>query len=451
MTRSAGQGEGNQASRRRGRRRDGNGEGVRAGFQRLVHRMFRSLSQRNYRRWAAGHASSVIGTWMQRIGQDWLVLELSDSAVALGISMLCQFLPVLLLGVWGGVVVDRRDTRRLLMATQAVQALLAVALAVFTLTGTITLPIVYALALGLGLVTVLDSPARQTFVAELVDGDDIVNAQSLNSMINNVGRLVGPALAGILIVLTGVGVTFVINAVSFAAVLVGLIGMDVSALRPRDRAASGRGQAGEGLRYVWRHPQLRAIMILVAVVSVFAQNFRVVFPIIATDVFGGNATTYGWLTAALGVGAVVGALASAAMTRVTWSRLLWVTVAFAATNVAVAISPTLGLALAAIVLLGLVNIQVNTLTRTMLQVGSQSHMQGRVMAIHGMVFLGGTPVGGPLAGLLCELWGARSAMLLAGGACLLVALAVVPMLRREAGPGPGPAPSVTDTVREEIR
>ena len=414
--------------------------------------MFRSLSQRNYRRYAVGHASSVIGTWMQRIGQDWLVLELSGSAVALGISMLCQFLPVLLLGVWGGVVVDRVDTRRLLIGTQAAQALLAVALAAFTLTGTVTLPIVYALAAGLGLVTVLDGPARQTFVAELVGSDDIVNAQSLNSMVNNVGRLVGPALAGILIVLTGVGITFVVNAVSFAAVLVGLISMDVSALRPRTRATRGRGQAGEGLRYVWRHPQLRAIMILVAVVSVFAQNFRVVFPIIATDVFGGNATTYGWLTAALGVGAVVGALASAAMTVVTGARLLWLTVAFAATNVGVAIAPSLGLALAAVVLLGLVNIQVNTLTRTMLQLGSSPHMQGRVMAIHGVVFLGGTPVGGPLAGLLCELWGARFAMVLAGAACLLVAIAVVPVLRRGREAVPGPAdPTSTATVAEEIR
>jgi MFS family permease len=409
--------------------------------------MFRSLSQRNYRRFAVGHTSSVIGTWMQRIGQDWLVLELSDSAVALGISMLCQFLPVLLLGVWGGVVVDRVDTRRLLIGTQATQAALAAALAAFTLTGTVTLPIVYALALGLGLVTVLDNPARQSFVAELVDTDDIVNAQSLNSMVNNVGRLVGPALAGVLIVLTGVGVTFAVNAVSFIAVLIGLLGMDVSALRPTERTVRGPGQAREGLRYVWRHPQLRATVILVAVVSVFGQNFRVVFPILATDVFEGDATTYGWLTAALGVGAVVGALASAATTVVTPGRLLWVAVAFAATNVGVAAAPTLGLALAAIALLGLVNIQVNTLARTILQVGSAPGIQGRVMAIHGLVFLGGTPLGGPLAGLLCELWGARTAMVLAGVACLLGAVAVVPMLRRRPAPDDGaPGAAITDNA-----
>jgi MFS family permease len=421
-------------------------------LRRLGRRMFRSLSQRNYRRYAVGHASSVIGTWMQRIGQDWLVLELSGSAVALGISMLFQFLPVLLLGVWGGVVVDRVDTRRLLIATQATQAVLAAALAAFTLTGTVTLLVVYALAAGLGLVTVLDNPARQSFVAELVDSDDIVNAQSLNSMVNNVGRLVGPALAGVLIVLTGVGVTFVLNAVSFVAVLVGLLRMDRSALHARVRSVRGRGQAREGLRYVWKQPELRATVILVAVVSVFAHNSRVVFPILATDVFEGNATTYGWLTAALGIGAVVGALGSAAMTVVTWARLFWVTAAFAATNVAVALSPTLAVGLVAIVLLGLATIQVNTLARTILLMGSSPEMQGRVMAIHAMVFLGGTPIGAPLAGLLCELWGARIAMVVAGAACLFGAAAIVPMLRRGSGRAYGsPEPVVSDEVGEEMR
>jgi predicted MFS family arabinose efflux permease len=424
---------------------------VQAAIQRLVHRTFRSLSQRNYRRYFVGHTSSVIGTWMQRIGQDWLVLELSDSAVALGISMLCQFLPVLLFGVWGGVIVDRLDTRRVLIGTQAAQAVLAAALATFTLTGTVTLPVVYALAVGLGLVTVLDNPARQSFVAELVDADDIVNAQSLNSVINNVGRLAGPALAGVLIVLTGVGTTFVINAVSFAAVLIGLFGMDVSALRPTTRAPRAPGQAREGLRYVWRHPVLRSTLVLVAVVSVFGQNFRVVFPILATDVFGGDATTYGWLTAALGVGAVVGALGSAAMTTVTPARLLAVAVGFAVTNVVVAVAPSLATALAAIVALGVVNIQVNTLTRTLLQVNSAPGMQGRVMAIHGMVFLGGTPIGGPLAGLLCQLWGARLGLVVAGAACLLGALAVWPLLRRGATTDDGArGAAIDDDVRGEI-
>jgi predicted MFS family arabinose efflux permease len=277
---------------------------------------------------------------------------------------------------------------------------------------------------------VFDSPARQSFVSELVDTDDIVNAQSLNSTINNLGRLVGPAIAGLLIVLTGVGITFVINSVSFVAVLISLIGMDVTALRPRARAVRGPGQGREGLRYVWHDPVLRATVLLVAVISVFGQNFRVVFPILATDVFHGNANTYGWLTAALGVGAVMGALASAASTVVTPARMLWTAVAFAVSNLVVAVTPTLPLALVAIALLGVVNIQVNTLTRTILQLRSDPEMQGRVMAVHGIVFLGGTPIGGPLAGVLCQLWGARTAMALAAAVCLLGTVAVWPMLRR---------------------
>lgn len=402
--------------------------------RRLLHRIFRSLAQRNYRRYAAGHVCSVIGTWMQRIGQDWLVLELSGSAVALGISLACQFLPVLLFGVWAGVVVDRVDTRRLLLITQAAQAGLAVALAVLALTNTATLPVVYALALALGLVTTLDTPARQTFVAELVDEDNIVNAQSLNSVINNVGRLVGPAIAGIVIAVVGVGTTFVVNAVSFLAVLLGLLGMDAAEMRPSTRVRRGPGQARAGLRYVWQDRELRATTVLVAVVSIFGQNFRVVFPILAIDEFAGDASTYGWFTTALGAGAVAGALASAALTVVTPNRLRWLVVAFALVNAAVAVTPTLPLALAAIVLLGVVNIQINAVARAILQVGTEPSFQGRVMAIHVMVFMGGTPIGSLLFGVLCELAGSRAALALAGAACLLGVAALWRSLRRDSPP-----------------
>ena len=415
--------------------------------------MFRSLAVANYRRYFVGHTASVVGTWMQRIGQDWLVLELSDSAFALGISMLCQFLPVLLGGVWGGVVVDRMDTRRLLIGTQAVQGLLAAVLAVFALTGTATLAAVYVLALALGVVTVLDNPARQAFVAELVEGPDIVNAQALNSLINNLGRLVGPALAGLLIVAVGVAATFLVNAVSFVAVLISLLTMDVVALRRIPATPKAPGQAREGLRYVWRLPELRATVLLVAFVSVFGQNFRVVFPVLATDAFHGDATTYGWLTTALGLGAVGGALLSAAATAATSWRLLWSCVAFSVANVLVAVTPTLGVALAAIAVLGLLNIAFNTVARTILQRNSAPHVLGRVMAVYTMVFLGGIPIGGPLVGWFCELWGARVGMLIAGGMCLLGCAVVAPALHRvrarpggpgggtdqavAAGPGPG--------------
>nr|WP_246400327.1 MFS transporter [Jiangella mangrovi] len=398
-------------------------------FRAARGRVFRSLAERNYRRFFVGHSCSVVGTWMQRIGQDWLVLELTGSAFALGVSMVCQFLPVLVGGVWGGVVVDRVDTRRLLMVTQAAQALLAAALAIFSLTGTATLPIVYALAAGLGIVTVFDNPARHTFVAELVGEENIVNAQALNSLVNNAGRLVGPALAGGLIVLVGVGVTFVINAVSFIAVMIALWLMDVGTLRRRTPVPRAPGQAREGLRYVWHHPELRLAILLVTVVSVFGQNFRVVFPILATDVFGGDARIYGWLTAALGLGAVAGGFASAAAVTVTMRGAIVACAAFGVATLAIAVSPVLGVALGAVVLLGVTNMIFNTLARTLVQLRTTPEMRGRVMAIHGLVFLGGTPIGGPLVGWLCEWWGARVGLLVSGLACLVGAAAVVPFQR----------------------
>lgn len=398
-------------------------------FRAARGRVFRSLTERNYRRFFAGHSCSVVGTWMQRIGQDWLVLELTGSALALGVSMVCQFLPVLIGGVWGGVVVDRVDTRRLLMVTQAAQALLAAALAVFSLTGTATLPIVYALAAGLGIVTVFDNPARHTFIAELVSEENILNAQALSSLVNNAGRLVGPALGGGLIVLVGVGATFVINAVSFVAVMIALWLLDVGTLRRRTPVPRAPGQAREGLRYVWHHPQLRVAILLVAVVSVFGQNFRVVFPILAADVFGGDARIYGWLTAALGLGAVAGGFVSAAAMTVTVRRLLVAYVAFGVVLVGVGASSVLTVALAVVVLLGVTNMIFNTMARTLMQLGTAVEMRGRVMAIHGLVFLGGTPVGGVLVGLLCEWWGARIGLVVSGLACLAGAAAVVPFQR----------------------
>ncbi|BCB90294.1 MFS transporter [Phytohabitans suffuscus] len=391
---------------------------------------FRSLAVPNYRRYLAGHAVSVAGTWMQRVAQDWLVLQLSDSALALGVSTALQFLPTLLFGLWGGVLVDRVDRRRAIMATQAVSAVLAAALAALVLTDAVQLWMVYALALGLGFVTVVDVPARHAFVTEMVEPEDYVNAQALNSTVHNAGRLVGPALAGLLIATVHIGAAFALNALSFAAVLLGLALMDPRALRPRENAPRAKGQARAGLAYVWHHPELRACMVLVAVVALLGQNFRVVLPLLARDTFHGGPEVYGWLTSALGVGAVVGALASAARTTATaWSLLLW-TGGFAAVNVAAAFSPGLAVALGAMVGVGIANISFNTLARTLLQLGADPTMQGRVIALHSIVFLGSTPLGGPMTGWVCEQWGARAGLGLAGVSAGLAALAVLPQLRR---------------------
>ncbi len=393
-------------------------------------RMFRSLRVPNYRLFFGGHAVSVIGTWMQRVAQDWLVLELSDSAVAVGVAVALQSLPMLFLGLWGGLLVDRLDRRKTIMATQAVSAVLAAALAAVTLAGVVQLWMVFALALGLGLVTVLDVPARQAFVTEMVGPEDFVNAQSLNSRVHNTGRLVGPAVAGLLIAWVGSGAAFAINAVSFVAVLISLFRIDPGKLDRAEPAPSKRGQALEGLRYVWGRGDLRACLVLVAVIALFGQNFRVVLPLFARDVLGGGAETYGWLTSALGAGAVVGALATAAREKVTaWSMLVSGGV-FSVISMLLAGAPGLVVALALLVGLGIVNISFNTLARTLLQLSAEPTMQGRVIALHAMVFLGSTPIGGPVIGWVCEQFGPRIGLLVSGLVPAVAALALLPTIRR---------------------
>jgi MFS family permease len=398
-----------------------------------ARRMFRSLAEPNYRLFFVGHAVSVIGTWMQRVAQDWLVLQLTDSPVAIGLATALQFLPTLLLGIWGGVLVDRVNRRRAIQLTQLSSAVLAAALAAATLTGTVTLGLVYALAFALGLVTVIDVPARQAFITELVHADDYVNAQALNSSVHNTGRLVGPAIAGGLIAWVGAGPAFAVNAVSFAAVLIGLSRMDPTRLRRPPVLRRARGQAREGLRYVWGQPTLRSCVLLVGVVALFGQNFRVVLPVFARDELGGGPATYGWLTAALGLGAVLGALASATWQRPSGRGLVLATLAFAVANALAAVAPGIGTALLALVGVGIANIIFNTLARTLLQLGTDPVLQGRVLALHGLVFLGSTPIGAPLLGWVCALWGARAGLWVAAGAALVAAAAAWPPLGRTSG------------------
>jgi MFS family permease len=377
-------------------------------------RAFTSLANRNFRIYFLGSAVSVSGTWMQRVAQDWLVLQLSHSGLALGMSGALQFVPVLLFGAWGGAVVDRSDRRRLLLVTQAVSALLAAVLGAVTAAGVVRLWMVYVLTLALGVVTVFDNPARQTFVAEMVGTDKVVNAQSLYSTVHNGGRLVGPALAGIVVAWLGVGAAFAVNALSFVAMIAALAWMDIGALVRTPPTAHAPRQVREGLGYLWRHRDLRACLVLVAVVGVFGQNFRVVLPLLAQETFRGGAQSYGYLTAALGLGAVTGALVSAARGRSSPRGLLLACLAFGAVNLLVAAMPSFALALAMVAAVGVTNIVVNTLARTMMITGSEPGMRGRVMALYSIVFLGSTPIGGPVVGWACQEWGARSAFVIAG-------------------------------------
>ncbi|MGH3387309.1 MAG: MFS transporter, partial [Actinomadura sp.] len=331
----------------------------------MLRRTFSSLVNRNYRWYFLGSAVSVSGTWMQRVAQDWLVLQLSHSGVALGVASSLQFAPVLVIGAWGGAVVDRVDRRRLLLVTQAASGLLAAVLGAVTAAGVVTLWMVYALTLALGVVTVFDSPARQTFVAEMVGTEQVVNAQSLYSSVHNGGRLVGPALAGIVIAWLGVAAAFALNALSFIAMIIALATMRVGALIRTPPSARGPGQVREGLGYLWHHRELRACLVLVGVVGVFGQNFRVVLPMLAQETFRGGAQTYGHLTAALGLGAVVGALASAAIGRTSAHGLRWTCLAFGAVNLLAAAAPALTVALLVLAGLGVANIVFNTVARTL--------------------------------------------------------------------------------------
>lgn len=389
--------------------------------QRFAH-TFRSLQQRNYRLFFAGHAVSVSGTWMQRVAQDWLVLQLSGSAVALGISTALQFLPTLLLGMYGGLLVDRFDKRRLIIVTQISQAILALVLALLTLTGVVELWMVYVLALLLGTVTVVDTPARAAFVPELVEADDYVNAQGLNSTVHNAGRLVGPAIAGVLIGTAGVATAFLINAASFAAVLYGLCRMDAGALHRVAAHPRARGQVREGLRYVWERPTLRSTIVIVAVVGLFGQNFRVVLPLLAQETFGRGAAVYGMLMAMLGLGAVIGALTTASRPSPGFPALVSASLSFAVVTLLASASRPLAVAYAAMVVLGFANITLNTVGRVLLQLHSEQPMHGRVMALHAWVFLGTTPLGSYLSGWVSESYGARAGMAMGGVTTLLVGL-----------------------------
>jgi MFS family permease len=389
-----------------------------------------------------GSAVSVSGTWMQRVAQDWLVLQLTHSGVALGVSSALQFTPVLVLGAWGGAVIDRVDRRRLLLLTQLLSALLAAALALVCATGVVTLWMVYALTLGLGVVTVFDSPARQTFVAEMVGTDKVINAQSLYSTVHNGGRLIGPALAGIVIAWLGVASAFALNALSFVAMIVALGSMNVGALLSVPPTARAPRQVREGFTYLWTHRELRVSLILVAIVGVFGQNFRVVLPLLASDTFGEGAAVYGYLTAALGLGAVVGALYTASRKTATSRGMLVATVAFGLTNLLAAVAPSLPLAYVAFTLMGIANICVNTLGRTVLMVQSPPSMHGRVLALYGLVFLGTTPFGGPLLGWVCELTNPRVGLGLAAVTALLVSVAVAGRLARRPAGAVSPVPVV---------
>ncbi|WP_197084829.1 MFS transporter [Saccharothrix sp. ST-888] len=394
--------------------------------------MFSSLRIRNYRYYFAGQVVSNTGTWMQRIAQDWLVLSLTGSPFAVGVTTAMQFLPMLLFGIYGGVLADRMPKRRLLVVTQGVMGLLAAGLAVMTVSGTVTPYYVYAFALLLGLVTVVDNPTRQAFVSEMVGPKDLANAVSLNAANFQTARLVGPAVAGLLIAAVGSGWAFAVNALSFVAVIGGLLAMRGSELRPVAPIAREKGQLREGLRYVKERPELLWPMVLAGFIGTFGFNFATVLSGFAYDVFKVGAGEYGLLNTGMAVGSLVGALLAARRGAPRLRRLVLAALLFGALEVLAAFAPGYWTFAALLPLIGVFGLTFNTSVNSMLQLATEPEMRGRVMGLLVLVFTGGTPIGAPLVGWVTAAYGPRLGLLACGVVSAAAAAVVGLVLARVA-------------------
>ncbi len=400
---------------------------------------FRSLRIYNYRVWAGGALVSNVGTWMQRVAQDWLVLTglTHHNASAVGIVMALQFGPQLLFLPWTGYAADHLDRRKLIMATQAALGLLALGLGLVTVTGAVTLWQVYGFAFALGCVTAFDAPARQTFVNELVGETQLSNAVALNSTSFNVARMIGPAVAGLLIAAVGSGWVFMINAGSFAAVLGSLTLLRVDDLHPSGRSLRKTGGLAEGFRYVWKRADLKTVLTMLFLIGTFGFNFPIFISTMSVTVFHGGAGQYGLLTSTLAIGSVAGALLAAR--RATPSMMLLCTSAavFGLGCVLAAVAPDALLFAAALVMIGLAALTFGTSTNSLMQLSTEPAMRGRVMALRIAIAMGGTPVGAPIVGWVADHLGPRVALgvgAAAGVAAAGVAYAYLRRTRRRASP-----------------
>jgi MFS family permease len=400
---------------------------------------FSSLRIRNYRLFFYGQLISVSGTWMQTVAQSFLVLQLTHSGAALGLTTAVRFAPIFLFGAWGGLVADRLDKRRLLFITQVLSGLLALAFGLLIATDAIQLWMVYVLATLLGFVNVFDNPARQAFISELVPLDLLGNAVTLNSVTVNMARIFGAALGGGIVALLGLALCFGLNAVSFLAVLITLAMMSRAHISAPVREERERGQVRAGLRYVRSSPELLVPLVMVAVVGTLAWEFQVSLPLLAQTTFHRGAGTYGAMTSAMGVGAVVGGLISASRARPRARGLSLAAIGWGAAITAAAVAPTLPVEYAVLVLVGYGSITFNSLAKTALQLAAIPVMRGRVMALWALAWVGSTPIGGPIIGWISEEFGPRWSLLAGGVPTILVGVCALPVLvridRRTAGGG----------------
>jgi MFS family permease len=394
---------------------------------------FHSLRRRNYRYYASGALVTNVGTWMQRIAQDWLVLQLTaGSATALGITTGLQFLPMLLFGMFGGVIADRFPKRRVLAVTNTFMATTALILGVLVLTGWVQVWHVYVLAFSLGLGTAIDNPARQSFVVEIVGREDLPNAVGLNSASFNLARIMGPAAAGFLIAAfggdaTSTGPVFLINALSYGAMIIALRTMNGADLRPSPRTLRGSGQLREGVRYVLARKDLSLVLVIVFFAGTFGLNFQIFTALMATQVFERGADDYGLLGSILAIGSLSGSLLAARRGRPRIRLLVGAAIAFGLFVMAAGLMPSYWVFAVSLIPVGFFALTLITSANATMQLGVDPLMRGRVMALYMVVFFGGTPIGAPIVGLLAETFGARSA-LLAGGAITVLGTVVATTL-----------------------
>jgi MFS family permease len=417
-----------------------------------LHRTFSSLAVPNYRRYFTGQVVSISGNWMQQVAEMWLIVQLTGSGVSVGLTAGLQFLPILLFGAWGGLLADRVGKRRLLMVTQALMALPALTLWLLYEHGSVRVWMVFALVFARGLVNAFDNPARQSFVVELVGGPRVVNAVSLNSVIVHTARIVGPAAAGTVIATAGVGPCFLVNTLSFAAMLVALWRMDPAQLLTARPVARARGQLRSALAHVRGTPALYIPLGMMALVGTLSFNFQVLLPLLARFTWHGGASAYAALTVAMGVGSVSGALLSGARNRVTPRLLVGAAIGFGLAELTVAAAPMLPLQLLALPLLGAVSVTFAASVNSALQLAVDPALRGRVMALYSVVFLGSTPIGSPLIGWLAEVAGPRSGLIVGAIAAILAGAVARSAYARAGILAPWPLPTASSrTLRSTLR
>lgn len=384
---------------------------------------FASLKFFNYRLWFAGALVANVGTWMQRIAQDWLVLtELTDnSGLAVGVVTALQFVPAVFLTPVAGLLADRFDPRKLLIWTQGALGVLAAVLGALVLGGHAQLWHVYVLALALGVATAFDAPARQVFVSELVPPERLGNAVSLNSASFNAARLVGPGVAGLAIAAVGTGWVFVINAASFAFTIGAMLLMRTSELQHMPRSERGKGQLREGLRYVRRRSDIVVILAVLFVVAALGLNFQLTSAVMATEVFGKSADGYGILGSVLAIGSLAGALMAARRVRPRVRLVIGSAFGFGIASTLMALAPTYELFALATIPVGFFSLTMITAANTAIQLSTDPEVRGRVMSLYVLVLFGATPLGSPVVGWVAEAWGGRWSILVGSLSAILVA------------------------------